>query len=201
MSSTRNPDQTRQAILQVAMCHIHKNGFQATSIGELLKELAISKGALYHHFKSKLDLGYAVFDEVISAQFEQHWASVFNSNDPLLALISMMDSMACEMSEDELCHGCPVNNLAQEMSPIDEGFRNRIEHLIRSWQQSLATALNNGQQAGTVKNEVDCDQAAMIIIMLIQGGSSITKVSQSRVLFKQTMTHMLSYANSLRQTS
>ena len=32
-------------------------------------------------------------------------------------------------NSEMLCHGCPLNNFAQEMSPLDEGFRERIENV------------------------------------------------------------------------
>ena len=46
--------------------------------------------------------------------------------------------------------GCPLNNLAQEMAPVDEGFRSRIETLYRDWRRGLAKALRQGQHSGSI---------------------------------------------------
>ncbi|MEO0971905.1 MAG: TetR/AcrR family transcriptional regulator, partial [Pseudomonadota bacterium] len=55
-------EQTRDRILTSAAEEIYRVGFQAASTANILKQLGISKGALYHHFASKQALGYAVLD-------------------------------------------------------------------------------------------------------------------------------------------
>jgi hypothetical protein len=47
-----------------------------------------------------------------------------------------------------LCQGCPINNLAQEMSPLDKGFQKRIARICDEWRQSIASALENGIERG-----------------------------------------------------
>ena len=62
---TKQPDQTRDKILHSAFCEIHRQGFQAASIANILQDTGLTKGALYHHFPTKQALGLAVIDEVI----------------------------------------------------------------------------------------------------------------------------------------
>ena len=64
-SSKRNPEQTRQALLEAAFEEIYRVGFQAASLDRILDRAGVTKGALYHHFKNKLELGYAVLEEVV----------------------------------------------------------------------------------------------------------------------------------------
>src|SRR5205814_8732789 len=47
--------------------------------------------------------------------------------------------------------GCPLNNMAQEMSPLDAGFHQRINRLYDSWRAQYAAALERGMQAGAVR--------------------------------------------------
>ena len=63
MATQRNPDLTRQTLLQAAFQEIYRSGFQAASLRNILSKVGITKGALYHHFGSKQELGYAVVDE------------------------------------------------------------------------------------------------------------------------------------------
>jgi len=57
------PD-TRSKILFAAYKEIHLHGFQAASLNNILAHTGVTKGALYHHFPNKTELGYAVIDEV-----------------------------------------------------------------------------------------------------------------------------------------
>jgi AcrR family transcriptional regulator len=61
----RAPEETRDAILTSAFDEMYEHGFQAASLSRILDRAGVTKGALYHHFGSKMDLGYAVVDEVI----------------------------------------------------------------------------------------------------------------------------------------
>ena len=62
-------DQARDKILNAAYGEIHRSGFQAASIANILADTKLTKGALYHYFPAKRVLGLAVIDEVIQAGF------------------------------------------------------------------------------------------------------------------------------------
>jgi AcrR family transcriptional regulator len=67
--SKRDPDHTRRGILAAAFAEIHRQGFQAASVANILADTGLTKGALYHHFPDKKALGLAVIDEVIRPSF------------------------------------------------------------------------------------------------------------------------------------
>ena len=62
--SVRNADATRQKILDIAFEEILLKGYQGLRVDGVLKKAALTKGAFYHHFSSKKELGLAVIDEV-----------------------------------------------------------------------------------------------------------------------------------------
>jgi AcrR family transcriptional regulator len=126
----RNPDQTRQRILTAAFMEMYRNGFQGMRLDEVIAATRLTKGALYHHFPNKRALGYAVVDELIIPTVEAVWLQPLkNSADPLSGLVNVIEQMPeNEHKPPEMIrYGCPLNNLAQEMSPLDEGFRQRLD--------------------------------------------------------------------------
>ena len=50
---TRDPERTRERLLQAAFREIHRSGFQSASIDTILAATNVTKGALYYHFESK----------------------------------------------------------------------------------------------------------------------------------------------------
>src|SRR6476620_6926940 len=87
VTTKRSPENTRQKILKAAFDEFYKNGFQGGSLNRIVDEAGTTPGALFHHFKGKKDLGYAVVREVIHPQFMQHWADpLVNSTDPITDL-------------------------------------------------------------------------------------------------------------------
>ena len=94
--------------------------------------------------------------------------------------------------------GCPLNNLAQEMAPVDEGFRQRVEALYRDWRRGLARALRHGQHAGTVSTAIEVDVTAAFIIAALQGAFGQAKNAQDMDVFRECLEGFSEYLNSLR---
>lgn len=192
---------TRLAILIAAFEEIHEKGFQAASLNNILKRTGVTKGALYHHFPSKLDLGYAVLDELAAEKVRQDWvAPLEGAENPIDGLIGIIERGKSLITERDIQLGCPVNNLAQEMSPIDEGFRQRIEAIMSNWRSSIADALRHGQQAGQVRKDIDVDAIGVMLVASLEGCMGLAKNAQNREILIQCGHSLFYFLNSLRQT-
>lgn len=194
----RHPDETRAAILEAAFWEIHRHGFQAASLERIIAKTGVTKGALYHHFPSKVALGYAVIDDVIAPHFTEKWRIVAGTDDPITAIQNHFERAAACLDDEELTLGCPLNNLAQEMSPIDEGFRTRIERLFELWRSSIARLLDKGVKAGSVRADVDIEHTATFIVAAVEGAISLTKSSNSRAVMESCARELNVYLESLR---
>jgi AcrR family transcriptional regulator len=121
----RDPVRTRQRLLQAAFQEIYHSGFQGSDLEAILDRAGVTKGALYHHFENKEALGYAVVDEVITTMMRDKWLRPLeHAQNPIDALAQIVRSTSTK--PEWLHRGCPINNLSQEMSPLDEGFRKRL---------------------------------------------------------------------------
>lgn len=200
MDSTRQPDLTRQRILEAGFAEIHRHGFQAASVANILADTGLTKGALYHHFPSKKDLGLAVVDEMVGARlFERYVGPLREAAHPAQALIELI-GMKQGISEEFIRLGCPLNNLMQEMSPVDEEFRNRLNRILSLWQDSFEEALRRAQVAGEVRGEVNCHAAALFIVSAWEGCTGVAKNMQSVEAFRACMSQLQGYVVSLLKT-
>lgn len=195
----RNPDATRQTILRAAFKEISRNGFRAASLDQILSETGLTKGALYHHFPNKNALGHAVLDEIIRREIELIWVEPLGeSNDPVQTLTDIFRSMPAERLGAACDTGCPLNNLAQEMSAVDESFQQRIQAIYRLWRDRIAAALERGKTHGTVRADLDGSAAAAFLVAGIQGSSGLAKSTRDPEALGCCMTGLLDYLNSLR---
>ena len=198
VATQRNPDLTRQALLRAAFQEIYRCGFQAASIDNILSKVSVTKGALYHHFGSKQELGYAVVDELIRQRILDRWVrSLEKAENPIDALFAILRGKEPHPGFDPRL-GCPLNNLAQEMSPLDEGFRKRLESIFRDWREGMAMALRRGQEKGQVRSDVDPSQAADFFLAALEGSISLAKNAQDRNLFDSCQAGLARYLESLR---
>src|SRR5580698_1919501 len=120
----RDGQRTRARLLDAAYREIYRAGFRSADMDAILATAGVTKGALYYHFENKDALGYAVIDEVITDLAHKKWVTPLKAGEnPIDALIGVIQSTSLK-PEDVQC-GCALNNLSQEMSPVNEGFRTR----------------------------------------------------------------------------
>ena len=197
----RNPEATRGRILGAAFEEIHRKGFQGMRLDQVLTNTGLTKGALYHHFPNKKELGYAVVDDVIMGFMTQMWLEPLQQDgaDPVATIERILGSLMQQPCAQEMIElGCPLNNLAQEMSPLDEGFRTRLDQVFQAWHGGLVAALNKGQNAGTVKGDIDTDRTATFLMASIEGCIGMAKNAQSTDRFAECSAGLLDYLKSLR---
>ncbi len=198
----RNPDRTRAALLEAAFDEIYEQGFRAASLDNILRRTGVTKGALYHHFPNKTELGYAVVDEIIFPHASEHWAPLIDcEGNPVDALLQLIQAEVDGADEHRVACGCPFNNLVQEMAGIDEGFRERLHRMQAQWRAAISSALTKGQKNGQVRKDIDAEQAATMLVASYEGCVGLAKCGQSKELFGTCMSGVANYVQGLRAST
>jgi AcrR family transcriptional regulator len=197
--TARQPDVTRETILDAAFQEVHRHGFQAASLSNILAKTGLTKGALYHHFPTKDDLGLAVIDEVVREGLDAMlFAPLRESDVPFETLLDIVRRKAQRADLENVSLGCPLNNLMQEMSPLNPTFKKRLNGVLATWQSAVADALVRAQKQGTVRRDVDCRAAALFIVSSWEGCVGVAKAMQSvkdfRLCMKQLEAHVAGLA-------
>ena len=193
----RDPERTRERLLQAAFREIYRSGFQSAGLDTILASAGVTKGALYYYFKSKRALGYAVVEEVIGPDNYSTWARPLQSGkDPIDTLIGIVQGIS--VRPEDVRGGCQLNNLAQEMSPLDAGFRKRLAMVFQAWREATASALREGQTRGKVRLDVEPDDAAGLLIAMVEGYGSLGKNAQDPKVTKAGIRNIVDCLRSLR---
>jgi TetR/AcrR family transcriptional repressor of nem operon len=193
----RDPVRTRASLLQAAFEEMHRSGFRGSDVQTILRAAGVTKGAMYHHFESKEALGHAVVDEVIADLTREKWQlPLRDARNAVDALIGIVRSTS--LRPEHLSRGCPLNNVSQEMSPLDEGFRRRTAKVFGDWHQAVAAALRDGMLRGTVRKDVDPDETATFLIAAYEGYMSLAKNSQDAGALQAGQKTLIRYLESLR---
>jgi hypothetical protein len=114
----------------------------------------------------------------------------------------VLDVVAAEFCDpglvDKVELGCPLNNLAQEMSPLDERFRRRIAVVFEAWIESFAQALERGRADGTVRRDVDARKVATFVVSSIEGSFGLAKTAKSALLLRENFEVLREFLETLR---
>jgi TetR/AcrR family transcriptional regulator, transcriptional repressor for nem operon len=193
----RDPQRTRERLLQAAFREVYRSGFQSAGLDAILAAAGVTKGALYHHFGSKEALGYAIVEEIIAPDNRAQWLRpLHNCEDPVDALIRTVQELSVQ--PEAVRGGCPLINLAQEMSPLDAGFRQRLATILRNWQDGVAAALLEGQKRGKVRRDLEPVQAAGWLIAMVEGYGALAKNAQDARVMEDGIGNIVGWLRSLR---
>jgi AcrR family transcriptional regulator len=194
---SRDPERTRERLLQAGFREVYRSGFQSASIDTILAATNVTKGALYYHFNSKDDLGYAIVEEIIAKLPHDNWLRPLQrGRNPIDALIGIVQ--ATSVRPEDVKGGCPLVNLAQEMSALDEQFRKRLETIFKAWQEGIASALRTGQSQGTVRRDLVPEETAGFLIAMYEGYVLLAKNAQDAKVWNVGIRNIVGWLKSLR---
>jgi len=173
-------EETRQRIIQAGADLVHRKGFNNTGLKDILLAADVPKGSFYFYFDNKEAFGIAMLD---------HYGTIFrgmvdriiqdNTKTPLAQLREVFDAFHEYFKNEGYTRGCPVGNLAQEMSDLSEPFRARLHQSIDGLALLFAEILNRAQAAGEIPADLDVREASLFIVEAWHGALIRMKVTKS----------------------
>lgn len=197
----RDLAQTRQEILSAAFDEIYANGFRASSLDAILERTELTKGALFHQFASKLELGYAVVDEVLVPMNRARWITpLAEFDDPLEGIIRLVERNVRDEPQAGLDRGCPLGNLIQEMSNSDPEFRRRLRRCVELWIEGMAEHVERGRRTGYVRRSVKARAVAQYVVVSLEGVFAIIKGLRDKSVVPTFLSSMRAFFATLADT-
>jgi AcrR family transcriptional regulator len=180
----RDPEKTRAEILQAAFQEVYEHGFQSCSVNEIVAKTDLTKGAFFHYFQTKNDLGYALADEILrEITLDRYIRPLAAYANPVQGIIHRFKKVIENTSDEHLGLGCPLNNLTQEMSAVDPVFREKLNTVLRLWIDETEKYLRKAQAEGYLKPDVDPRQVAEFVVMIEEGSFAMVKNLRDKKVF------------------
>jgi TetR/AcrR family transcriptional repressor of nem operon len=175
--------QTREKILQAAARLFALKGYHDTKLEEILAGARVTKGAFFHHFRDREDLGFAVLDwhmgrrrELLNA-IEQELPRAQDAS-PLQRVFRRLDAIQ-EMARrrDSRKGGCIIGNLSTTLSDCHDGFRTRLAACFDEMAEEFRPHLEAAARPPRRANRHDAAQLARYVVTVIEGA-----IMQARTL-------------------
>ena len=164
-----DPVGVRTRILDAAFRLFQSQGFNATSVHEIMAAAGVTGGALHHHFPTKQALGEAVIAENVAAAVEEAWLDpVLNAPNARDGIIGVFEGLARELDAQGAVRGCPVTNLTLELAHANPAFRDQLKRQFDRWKQTIASRLGGH----------DAEARATMVIASYSGAMAMAKVEQ-----------------------
>ncbi len=199
MLQEQKSELTKQTILNESFKLFYKNGFKTTSVDTIMKSTKLTKGAFYHHYKNKKELGLAV----ISLKLQER---VFKGMiEPLQQPGNALDILENTFSErlksfslHDKKHGCPTNNFINEIGDFETAYQMALKQIIENWQDALVHLLERGKLENTIKKNIASESVAIYLISAFEGVRGIRKLYDTDNILDQYMTGLSIYLQQIK---
>ncbi|APG28465.1 hypothetical protein A7E78_11790 [Syntrophotalea acetylenivorans] len=163
-------EQTRQDILNAALELFHERGYSRTTLDQIARKAGVTRGAIYWHFKDKVDLFVGLKDEIegsagirLEDLLQLQVNSLVDIQDGLLRYFRQLeqDQRFRKYFETVIFR----TEFTDDLLPVRDQYQNKL----RRRQQKDEDDLRHLQAAGQVRADVDCVQAALALRALMIG--------------------------------
>ena len=176
-------EDTRQKLIDATYEEIYSNGYQGAALSEILKKAGVHKGSMYHYFENKKDMSLVAINEKMDARFFERYGKILELQSGFVgALIAGYK----DTTKRDFKRGCPIANIVQEMSNIDEDFNLTMKTVYEKFRANIKHILD---KAVEVKEFKPCDtqKLALYISAVLEGAILAAKASGDEQDFLDTI--------------
>ncbi|WP_433655295.1 TetR/AcrR family transcriptional regulator [Nocardia sp. CA-128927] len=154
--------------LRTAMELFWRQGYEATSMQDLVEHLKLGRGSIYGAFGGKRELYLKAVERYVDDTRAGLLAQLSVPGSALAAVRAMVRWYAESSLADEQRKGCLMTNTAVEL-PADEGARRLVTSSLETMETVLTSALLRARAEGELSADRDPVALARFLVTLLQG--------------------------------
>jgi len=180
----------RSRVLDAAARLFRERGYHATGMRDVMQATGISSGALHHHFPTKESLALAVITDRVAPVVRASWIDPIRTASSVgKGVGQVFADIVRGIEERGSVAGCPLNNLAMELSFSNPQFRLALESIFREWESVLAERIGE-TRGGARLDRAKRSAAAAFVIATYSGAMNLAKTTQSSSPLRVAATHL-----------
>jgi TetR/AcrR family transcriptional repressor of nem operon len=167
-------------VLDRALETFWDQGYEATSVQDLVEATDVRRASLYNAFGGKHDL----YLEALR-RYEERWVgrlqeTLGRAADPRQGIRAVLEAVADEAGECPQRGSCMLTNAATELGHRDPDTAERVAGHFRRLKSTFADALRRGQDEGVVDADTDVEATACFLLNTVQGLRVLAKTCPAR---------------------
>jgi TetR/AcrR family transcriptional repressor of nem operon len=179
---------TRDHLIDVGLELMHRRGYNATGVAEILKEANVPKGSFYHHFESKEDFAAAALEKYVARE-RKHAARVLGdvTLSPMKRLKRYFADLVKTYGQSGSVPGCMLGRFSLDMASESAQLRKRVSASFEGWQRTIAAAIEQAVAQKELPPGLDPTSVAGFLLNSWQGALVRSQAEESDAALKTFM--------------
>ncbi len=202
----KNSGNTRHKIMDSAESLILDHGFSGTTVDAVIEQAGVSKGAFFHYFSSKIELGHALVKRYADDDAERLEETLKKaeglSNDPMQQLFIFVKLLEQEMlSLDEPYPGCLFASYLSQSELFDDKILEIIRESMLNWRIKIMDKLKIVAQEYPPSQDVDLESLADMLLVILEGAFVLSQSLKEAQIVSRQLSHYHTYLQLLFNSS
>ncbi len=174
----------------------HEQGYAATGVSTILREAGVNSGSLYHFFSTKEALLLAVLDRYAELLDPVVMEPAFAAtSDPIERIFAVLDGYRRMLLMTNCTMGCPIGNLALELSDTYPDVREKLNALFSAWCERIRRTLSAA--GDRLPASVNLETLSRFVLTVMEGGMMQARAQRSLEPFDASVAHLRDYLDRL----
>ena len=183
---------TRERLLQAAMELFTTQGYDATSLADILHRAGVNSGSLYYFFKTKEDLLIAGLDYFKTLLYPIVMEPPFTrESDPIERIFAVLADYRERILDCNLEYECPIGKLALEVGRYSAPAREKIAENFAAWRGHIRQCLDDASDR--LPLSVDLDALAAFVLTTMEGALMQARTHHDISFYDSSVTQLRSY--------
>lgn len=169
-------EQRQRQIVEAARKIIATTGMENLTVREIAREVGISDGDIYRHFRSKRDILLLLIEDVERTLFDATERAASEKPGPLESLENVLKA---HLSYLEQRRGISLIVIGETLRLPDKDLRRRMFQVVDRYLARIKGLLAEGVKAGQVRQGIDIDTAALTFFALVHATVTLWALSGS----------------------
>lgn len=186
----RDPEYTRNKILQRSGVLFNTHGYKSTSISDITGATGLTKGAIYTHFRNKEELERTSLAMLAESMYEKMRNAIKVEPTAGLKLRAIFRFFESYITDPPFKGGCPLMNAAIESDDASPILKKEALKILSTLRRSIVVVLENGIKHGQIKPGINAEFFATLIIASLEGAIMMGKLQDNNEDIRRILKHL-----------
>jgi TetR/AcrR family transcriptional repressor of nem operon len=193
--STHAPG-TRDKIVDAAMDLFAFHGYGPTGLSEIARKAGVQQGSLYHFFPTKEELLAAVLERRKTLLWPEVLQPIWDTiDDPIERIFKLLDQYRQMLQMTEFSHGCPIGNLAIELTESHPNSRRLIAENFTNWLRAIEQCFHEASRR--LPEHSDAKRLAVFVLTTMEGAVMLARTYRDFRAYDAAVASLREYIEAL----